>query len=78
MEATSRVFSLHPEQDREFRIIAKHAAGVHPQLKMYIGGIAGTGKSQVIKALKYFSLQRGATHCLQIVAPMGSVATMVG
>ena len=40
VEDTSRVFGLHPEQDRAFRIIANHAAGGHPQLKLYIGGMA--------------------------------------
>ena len=78
MEDTSRVFGLCPEQDMAFRIIANHAAGDHPQLKIYIGGMAGTGKSQVIKALKYFFLQRGETHRLQIVAPTGSAAALVG
>ena len=37
VEDTSRVFGLCLEQDRAFRIIANHAAGGHPQLKIYIG-----------------------------------------
>ncbi|KIM73485.1 hypothetical protein PILCRDRAFT_32906, partial [Piloderma croceum F 1598] len=45
-------FSLNNEQERSFRIIANHASTEKPeQLIMYIGGMAGTRKSQVIKAL---------------------------
>jgi len=48
-------FELTSDQERAFRIIANHA--VTPgseQLIMYVGGIPGTGKSQVIKALMEF------------------------
>ena len=45
VEDTARVFSLCPEQDRTFMVIVNHAAGGHQQLKVYIGGIAGTDKS---------------------------------
>ena len=44
-------FELTSEQERAFRIIANHA--VTPgseQLTMYVGGMGGTEKSQVIKA----------------------------
>jgi len=48
-------FLLNPEQERAFCIIANHATTEKPeQLIMYIGGMAGTGKSQVIKALISF------------------------
>ena len=45
---------------------------------MYLGGMAGTGKSQVIKAVtKYFnSLRIGAT--LALLAPTGSAAALIG
>jgi len=52
-------FELTSEQERSFRIIANHA--VTPgseQLMMYVGGMAGTGKSQVIKALMDFFKSR--------------------
>jgi len=48
-------FKLNSEQERAFRIVANHA--VTPgaeQLIMYVGGMGGTGKSQVIKALMDF------------------------
>ncbi|KAI0311078.1 hypothetical protein OF83DRAFT_1024587, partial [Amylostereum chailletii] len=69
---------LNEEQCRVFRIIANHS--VHPcpdQLKMHLGGMAGTGKSQVIKALKYFFEQQGHPHCFMILAPTGSAAALV-
>ena len=48
-------FELNSDQERAFRIVANHA--VTPgaeQLLMYVGGMGGTGKSQVIKALMDF------------------------
>jgi len=48
-------FELTSEQERSFRIIANHAVTPgYEQLMMYVGGMAGTGKSQVIKALMTF------------------------
>ena len=45
-------FKLNSEQERAFRIIANHAVTPGSEhLMMYVGGMAGTGKSQVIKAL---------------------------
>jgi hypothetical protein len=44
-------FSLNKEQKRAFHIVANHAAETCPeQLKMYLGGMGGTCKTQVIKA----------------------------
>ena len=49
-------FSLNREQDHAFRIVANHACNPgSDQLKMHVGGMGGTGKSQVLKALiKFF------------------------
>jgi len=45
-------FSLNEEQKRAFHIITNHATETCPdQLKMYLGGMGGMGKMQVIKAL---------------------------
>lgn len=45
-------FSLNKEQKRAFHIIANHASETDPdQLKMHLGSMGGTGKTQVIKAL---------------------------
>jgi len=47
-------FHLNKEQERAFRIISNHAVSSKgEQLKMYIGGMGGTGKSQVIKAVLF-------------------------
>ena len=44
---------------------------------MYLGGIAGTGNSQAIKALgHFFEKQQG--HLSQLVAPTGSAAALIG
>ena len=75
---TARYFNLRPEQGRAFGIIAGHHSNRSPnQLKMYIGGMAGTGKSQVVKALKHFFSQKGELHHLEIVAPTGSAAALI-
>ena len=55
IESTVKEFNLNNEQERAFRIIANHAESkTNPQLKMYIGGMGGTGKSRGIKALVSF------------------------
>ncbi|KAI0039742.1 hypothetical protein FA95DRAFT_1456063, partial [Auriscalpium vulgare] len=49
---TAQLFTLNAEQKRAFRIVSNHALDpAAEQLKMYLGGMGGTGKSQVIKAL---------------------------
>ncbi len=45
---------------------------------MYLGGMGGTGKSQVIKALSHFFIARNEAHCFIIVAPTGTAATLLG
>jgi predicted AAA+ superfamily ATPase len=55
VDSTVKDFSLNTEQQRAFRIIANHSSFLNnEQLNMYLGGMAGTGKSQVIKALMDF------------------------
>ncbi|KAF8222613.1 hypothetical protein L208DRAFT_1109553, partial [Tricholoma matsutake] len=50
IETTVKNFILNTEQERAFRIIANHAVGPKTeQLTMYLGGMGGTGKSEVIK-----------------------------
>ena len=49
IDATVTKFRLNLEQERAFRIVANHSSSsASEQLKMYLGGMAGTGKSQVI------------------------------
>src|SRR6202790_2877606 len=71
-------FELTSEQERSFRIIANHA--VTPgseQLMMYVGGMAGTGKSQVIKALMDFFKSRNESHRFVVLAPTGTAAALL-
>ena len=79
MEKMIEMFTLRPVQERAFRIVANHS--IHPgasQLKMHLGGMAGTGKSQVIKALTTFFNDRGESHRFQLAAPTGSAAALIG
>ena len=72
-------FLLNTEQERAFHIIANHASTEkHEQLIMYIGGMAGTGKSQVIKALTSFFEKQTESHHIVIMAPTGTSVALVG
>ena len=72
-------FGLNREQARAFRIVANHVCDTDfEQLKMYIGGMAGTGKSQVLRALSEFFTRRKELHRLLILAPTGSAAALLG
>jgi len=69
---------LNREQERAFRIVANHATIDNPtQLKMYLGSMGGTGKSQVLKALIDFFKERNESHCIMILAPTGSAAALL-
>jgi hypothetical protein len=71
---------LNTEQQRAFHIIAMHIAGAHAdkQLKMYIGGMGGTGKTTVLQAVIRYLHSRGELHKLLIIAPTGSSAALLG
>ena len=45
---------------------------------MHIGGMGGTGKSQVLKALMRFFALRNESYRFVVVAPTGSVAALLG
>ena len=71
-------FRLNAEQERAFHIIANHAMMEQPEkLRMYLGGMGGTGKSQVIKALIHFFGERNENHIFLVVAPTGSAAALL-
>ena len=66
------------QNKKEFHIVANHATINNPtQLKMYLGGMGGTGKSQVLKALVEFFKERNKSHCIMILAPTGSAAALL-
>jgi hypothetical protein len=81
IEESIEKYSLNKEQERAFRIIANHAScplSSQSQLKMYIGGMGGTGKSQVLKALTHFFELRKEKNRFVIVAPTGTAASLLG
>ena len=78
IDDTMNTFLLNEEQQRAFKIIANHATMNNgEQLKLYIGGMGGTGKSQIIKALISFFEKRKESHRMIIVAPTGSAASLL-
>ncbi|KAH7918321.1 hypothetical protein BV22DRAFT_988161, partial [Leucogyrophana mollusca] len=79
VDDTTHQFLLNTEQERAFRIVANHATMACPeQLRMYLGGMASTGKSQVIKALISFFQARNESHRMITLAPIGSAAALLG
>ena len=79
IDVTVAKYQLNTEQERAFRIIANHATEKNPdQLRMYLGGMGGTGKSWVIQALMTFFEMRDESHCIIVVAPTGNAASLIG
>jgi hypothetical protein len=71
-------FRLNEEQSRAFGILADHASS--PQLMplhMYLGGMGGTGKSQVIRAIIYFFQERKEEYRFIVLGPTGTVAALL-
>jgi len=72
-------FTLNCEQEHVFRIVTNHVyQEKNEQLKMYIGGMGGTDKSQVLKALMRFFELQNKSHQFVVVAPTGSAAALLG
>lgn len=78
VDSVVKRFSLNRDQERSFRIIANHSISDQPeQLRMYLGGMGGTGKTQVIKALTHFFALRKEAHRFIVVAPTGTAAALL-
>src|ERR1700723_2192851 len=78
IEDVIQKFLLNCDQERAFRIVSNHA--VTPgaeQLIMYLGGMGGTGKSQVIKGLMHFFKSRNESHRFVVLAPTGTAAALL-
>ena len=72
---TISAWNLNVEQARAFTIIARHSENAaKEQLRMYIGGPAGTGKSRVIKALQEFFAKRDQIRRFRLASFMGIAA----
>jgi hypothetical protein len=70
-------FTLNTEQERAFRLIADNAS-TKPQapLRMHLGGMGGSERSQVIKAVARFFELRNENHRFMILGPTGSTAPL--
>ncbi|KAJ7085022.1 hypothetical protein C8R43DRAFT_851200, partial [Mycena crocata] len=69
---------LNQEQERAFRIVAEHASAVQPTpLKMYLGGMGGSGKSAVFRAIMDFFIARKEEYRFMVVAPTGATAALL-
>ncbi len=72
-------FSLNKEQERAFKIITNHAtSNTSQRLQMYLGGMAGTGKTQVLRAVTKFFEDIGQSSQIVLLAPTGSAAALIG
>ena len=79
MDSIERMFHLNADQERAFRIVANHSCQPNSEnLKMHIGGMGGTGKSQVLKALMELFQRKKESHQFIVVAPTGSAAALLG
>ena len=79
IDSIAQKFELNTEQDRAFRLVANHACNpTSEQLKMYIGGMGGTGKTQVLKALVEFFNVTNQSRRFVVVAPTGTAAALLG
>ena len=78
IESTCSKYNMNTDQERAFCIVANHATELQPEiLKMYLGGMGGTGKSRVIEALIQFFTDHGESHHFLVVAPTGSAAALL-
>ncbi|KAJ3486464.1 hypothetical protein NLI96_g4222 [Meripilus lineatus] len=82
VEHITQDFCLNKEQNRAFRVITSHLRRDSRRLssnslKMYLGGIGGTGKSTVIKAVITFLEARNEGHRYVVLAPTGSAACLL-
>ncbi len=66
------------EQLRAFEIVAEHVCFGGPQLRMYIGGVGGTGKSHVVHAILRLFVLLGRRNQVLVSAPTGAAAILIG
>lgn len=75
----SERFKLNKEQDRALQIVCGNTLRTNGEkLKMYLGGVGGTGKSQVINAIVAFFNDTGRGRKIAVLAPTGTAASLVG
>ncbi|KIY62692.1 hypothetical protein CYLTODRAFT_361075, partial [Cylindrobasidium torrendii FP15055 ss-10] len=73
------LFTLNPEQERVFQMVAQHNEDSQgQQLRLYVAGPAGSGKSRVLQALRAYFKSRKEEYKLAVIAPTGAAASLVG
>ncbi|KAJ7318341.1 hypothetical protein DFH08DRAFT_642021, partial [Mycena albidolilacea] len=85
IDSIATTFNLNTEQERAFRLVANHATDLSaPPLlvvfdcpQLYLGGVGGTGKSQVIKVLVEFFNVRSESHRFIVLGPTGTAAALL-
>ncbi|RDX51844.1 hypothetical protein OH76DRAFT_1333386, partial [Lentinus brumalis] len=71
-------FTLNTEQSRAFTLIAKHLHHHETTpMRMYLGGMGGTGKSLVLLALMEFLKARNESYRFIVLGPTGSSASLI-
>ncbi|KAJ7171222.1 hypothetical protein C8R46DRAFT_895568, partial [Mycena filopes] len=71
-------FTLNKEQERAFRIVADHASSPKGEpLRMYLGGMGGSGKSQVLSAVMQYFVERKEEYRFMVLGPTGSTAALL-
>ena len=72
-------FTLNKEQSQAFHIVANYAFRPSDEhLKMYLGGMAGIGKSQIIKALMHFFNKQNEGYRFMCMASTDAAAALIG
>ena len=78
IEGVIEKFGLTSEQGTAFRIIANYGVTLgSEQLLVYVGGMGGAGKSQVIKALIGFYKSGNKSYGFVVLAPTGTAAALL-
>ena len=90
-EEISKQFTLNPKQNTAYLLVANtldaeinneskfpsEKRAQISQLRLYIGGPGGTGKSRIVDALKHLFTSRGKSAWLQCSAPTGTAAKSI-
>ncbi|KAF8415488.1 hypothetical protein L210DRAFT_3431330, partial [Boletus edulis BED1] len=74
-------YTLNEDQRRAFMIVTDHASTEscgNPPIRMFLGGPGGTGKSQVILAIRDFFVCSGQENRLRLTSYMGVAALNIG
>ncbi|THH26548.1 hypothetical protein EUX98_g7646 [Antrodiella citrinella] len=79
---TVKLSELNEEQERAFNLIVaaleQHGSELRETFRMYLGGMGGTGKSQVLKAVIGWLTVNGEGYRIVVMAPTGTAASLVG